>query len=72
MEETVYQALLEGQRIVDLVDQIKKQNYLDSDTLAWCEEIESRVDVLFASAHENAHKVWQDYTDNEKENGGCI
>lgn len=65
MKETIYQALLEGQRIVDLVEQIKQQNYLDSDTLAWCEEIENRVDALFASAHENAHNVWAEYTDNE-------
>jgi len=70
MEETIYQALLEGQRIVDLVEKIRKQNSLDSDTLEWCDQIEQRVDIMFASAHDNAHKIWQDYTDNE--NGGCF
>jgi len=70
MEETIYQALLEGQRIVDLVELIRKQNYLDSATLDWCDEIEQRVDALFASAHDNAQKVWQDYTDSE--NGSCF
>jgi len=52
------------------VELIRKQNYLDSDTLDWCDEIEQRVDALFASAHDNAQKVWQDYTDSE--NGSCF
>lgn len=65
MEETIYASLMEGQRIVDLVEKIKKQNYLDSDTLEWCEQIEERVDALFRNAYENANQVWEDYTDTE-------
>ena len=64
-EQAIYESMVEGQRIVDLVAKIKMQNYLDSDTLDWCDEIEQRVDSLFESAHDNAQKVWQDYTDNE-------
>ena len=65
MEETIYASMMEGQRIVDLVEKIKKQNYLDSDTLEWCEQIEERVDALFRNAYENANQVWEDYTNTE-------
>ena len=65
MEETIYASMVEGQRIVDLVAKIRVQNYLDSDTLEWCEQIEERVDALFRNAYENANEVWEDYTNTE-------
>mgnify|MGYP000365595525 CR=1 FL=1 len=69
-EQAIYESLVEGQKIADLVAKIKMQCYLDSDTVDWCEQIEERVDILFASAYDNAHKVWDDYTANDM--GGDI